>query len=214
MFASLNNPEFRKTLASLGAVLLFSGICLLFVTHQIGVDIYSYLAAPESGVATSSEPLAAPLSGSDPVRLRIPKIYVEAPFVRLGLQENGQIEVPKGFQEVGWYTNGPTPGELGPAVVLGHIDSYQGPGVFLYLGQLHEGDLVYVDRADGTTATFRVDALERYDRDAFPTEKVYGNIDHAGLRLITCSGTYSHETNRYSRVLVVYASLVDNKNPQ
>lgn len=151
---------------------------------------------------------ALPLSESDPVRLRIPDIYIDTNFVPLGLQDNGEIEIPKGYTEVGWYTYGPTPGELGPAVVLGHVDSYEGPGVFLFLGQLEIGDLVYVDREDGTTAVFRVTQLERYNRNEFPTQKVYGDLDYAGIRLITCTGTYSHETLEYDRVLVVYGELV------
>lgn len=155
-----------------------------------------------------------PLSESEPARLRIPDIYVDTNFVPLGLQDNGEIEIPKGYTEVGWYTYGPTPGELGPAIVLGHVDSYQGPGVFLFLGQLEVGDLVYVDRQDGTTAVFRVTALERYNRNAFPTEKVYGDTDYAGIRLITCTGTYSHETLEYDRVLVVYGELVDGTTAQ
>lgn len=152
---------------------------------------------------------AEPLSGSDPVRLRIPDISVNTNFVPLGLQDNGEIETPEGYTEVGWYTNGPTPGEIGPSVVLGHVDSHDGPGVFMYLGQLKEGDVVYVDRKDGTTATFRVTALERYNRDEFPTQKVYGDLPYAGIRLITCSGTYDYETLAYSRVLVVYGELVE-----
>lgn len=159
-------------------------------------------------------PHATPLSESDPVRLRIPDIFIDTNFVPLGLQDNGEIEIPEGYTEVGWYTYGPTPGEIGPSVVLGHVDSYQGPGVFLFLGQLKEGSVVYIDREDGTTATFRVTALERYNRDEFPTEKVYGNLDYAGIRLITCSGTYNRDTLEYDRVLVVYGELVDEAAAQ
>lgn len=169
------------------------------------------LVAQEEKIYT--EP-AVPLSESEPVRLRIPDIFIDTNFVPLGLQDNGEIEIPEGYTEVGWYTYGPTPGEIGPSVVLGHVDSYEGPGVFIYLGQLKVGSLVYVDRADGTTAAFRVTALERYNRDEFPTQKVYGNLDYAGIRLITCSGTYNHETLEYDRVLVVYGELVDDTMAQ
>lgn len=152
------------------------------------------------------------LPKSAPVRLRIPAIKVDASFVELGLDANNEIEIPKSYTEVGWYVHGPTPGELGPAIVLGHVDSrLLGPAVFFYLGQLKPGDTIEVEREDGTTAIFRVDKLERYSQSDFPTELVYGNIDHAGLRLITCTGTYDRQAKRYDRNLVVYASLVDSR---
>jgi len=162
----------------------------------------------------SEDSLAPVISGhtlpeSDPMRLRISKINVDASFVELGLSPNNEIEVPKSFERVGWYVHGPTPGELGPAVVLGHVDSYQGPAVLFYLGQLEPGDTIEIDREDGTTATFRVDKLERYPQSNFPTSLVYGDIDHAGLRLITCSGSYDRQQQRYDQNLIVYASLVE-----
>lgn len=150
------------------------------------------------------------MAESKPVRLRIPKLFIDTNFVPLGLDENNEIEVPEGYTEVGWYTYGPTPGELGPSVVLGHVDSKNGPGVFLFLGQLKEGDLIHVDREDGSTATFRVTTMERYDRSNFPTQTVYGNINHAGIRLITCTGTYSASIDEYDRVLIVYGELVED----
>jgi len=151
------------------------------------------------------------LNESDPVRLRIPALNIDTSFVELGLQNNNEIEIPSGFEEVGWYKYGPTPGELGPAVVLGHVDSYSGPAVFFYLGQLNPGDRVEIDRADGTTAIFRIDKLERYLQSEFPTSLVYGDLNHAGLRLITCSGSYDREQRRYESNLIVFASLVETR---
>lgn len=202
----------RQLLVSVGILVLVVGCGILLVSKQ-GVQVGRFSKSLTSDRATSSRPMfdpAQPLTESVPVRIRIPKIYVDTNFVPLGLQDTGEIEIPKGYTEVGWYTYGPTPGELGPAVVLGHVDSYEGPGVFMSLGQLTQGEYVYIDRADGTTALFRVTALERYNRNEFPTKDVYGDIDFSGLRLITCSGTYNHETREYDRVLVVYATLVDN----
>jgi sortase (surface protein transpeptidase) len=202
----------KQLLVSVGIVLLAIGLGFLLTSKQSTFSSRN-LKNSESALATSSQPIfepAQPLTESEPTRIRIPKIYVDTNFVPLGLLENGEIEIPKGYTEVGWYTYGPTPGEMGPAIVLGHVDSYEGPGVFMSLGQLTKGAYVYVDRADGTTAIFRVTVLERYNRDEFPTKKVYGDIDFPGLRLITCSGTYNKETQEYDRVLVVYATLVDN----
>jgi sortase (surface protein transpeptidase) len=148
---------------------------------------------------------------SAPVRLKIPDIGVNAPFVELALAPNNEIQTPKSFTDVGWYVNGPTPGELGPAIILGHVDSKAGPAVFFSLGQLDPGDTIEVQRQDGSTAIFRVDKLERYPQSSFPTSLVYGDIDHAGLRLITCSGSYDRQAKRYNMNLVVYASLIDTK---
>lgn len=150
------------------------------------------------------------LPESLPVRLRIPKLSIDTTFVApLGLAESGEIEVPDSNTEVGWYQYGPTPGELGPAVIVGHVDSYIGPAVFFYLGQLDLGDDIYIDRADGTTAHFVVEELERPKQSSFPTARVYGDIDHAGLRLITCSGIYERGKQRYTHNLIVYARLAE-----
>lgn len=168
-------------------------------------------AAPESpalsdGVATTS---ALVLPEANPLRLRIPDIDVDAAFeAPLGLQQNGEIGIPEGYETVGYYQYGPTPGELGPAVVLGHVDSYEGPAVLFRLGQLEVGDEIMIDREDGTTATFAVTALERHEQSGFPTAKVYSDLDHAGLRLITCTGVYDHGSLRYSHNLIVFAELV------
>ena len=207
-------PEIRQTIGSIGIILLVAGLGIMLVSSGTGVDSYASSAQRAVQEVMAAFELKAPMAEAAPMRLRIPDIYVDTTFVDLGLEENGEIEVPEGYQEVGWYTKGPTPGELGPAVVLGHVDSYEGPGVFLTLGQLQPGDYVYVDREDGSTATFRVTALERYDRDAFPKEKVYGDIDHAGLRLVTCSGTFNRDAQEYSRLLVVYAALVEDGQAQ
>jgi len=158
---------------------------------------------------TSGEVVSGVLGAAYPDRIRIPKIGVDAVFeAPLGVDSSREIEVPEGYETVGYYKHGPTPGELGPAVVLGHVDSYQGPAVFYSLGQLAEGDTIEIDRDDGTTAVFAVDRLERHAQSGFPTRQVYGDLDYAGLRLITCSGTFDRGIQRYSHNLIVFARLV------
>lgn len=143
-----------------------------------------------------------------PRGLRIPKININTTFERpLGLNADRTIEIPEGYEKVGWYEHGPTPGELGPAVILGHVDSFEGPAVFFSLGQLAPGDRIFIDREDGVTAEFVVTALERYEQKGFPRELVYGDINHAGLRLVTCSGSFDRGEQVYSHNLVVYAAL-------
>lgn len=151
------------------------------------------------------------LPESNPVSISIPAINLETTFVSpLGLEESGEVEVPDSYEKVGWYKYGPTPGEAGPAVVLGHVDSVDGPAIFWSLGQLSQGDDIYIVREDGKAAIFEVVSLERTEQSDFPTQDVYGDIDHAGLRLITCSGTYEKDKLRYTHSLIVYAKLKDN----
>jgi sortase (surface protein transpeptidase) len=145
---------------------------------------------------------------SIPVRLHIPKIQLDTTFVApLGLNADKSVSVPDSYTEVGWYKYGATPGEIGPAVILGHVDSYQGAAIFYHLGGLETGDEIEITREDGTVVTFVVTDMERKLQSEFPTEKVYGPIPYAGLRLITCTGTYNHGTLRYSHNLIVYAEL-------
>lgn len=196
----------RRLALTLGIVVLLIGMTIFLVPYSSTVTFIHPVT--KDRVLADDNVIAAALT-SEPVELRIPKLSIKTNFVQLGLQDNGEIEVPEGYTEVGWYTKGPTPGANGPAIVLGHVDSKNGPGVFYSLGQLAPGDTIDIDRADGTTATFKVLTSEHYDRDAFPSMKVYGNIGYPGLRLITCSGTYSHTVHEYDKVLVVYAELVD-----
>ena len=132
---------------------------------------------------------------------------VASRIMELGLQRDGAMEVPPGAYPVGWYDASPTPGQLGPAVLAGHVDWEGEPGAFYGLRELRAGDTVVVDRADGTVATFRVDRVERHAKDDFPTEEVYGDIDHAGLRLITCGGAFDEDAGDYQDNIIVFASF-------
>lgn len=151
---------------------------------------------------------AATLPGSVPVRLRIPAIAVGSELLDLGLEDDGTLEVPAEGFPAGWYRGAPTPGELGPAVIVGHVDWAGSPGVFADLHLLQVGDQIAVDREDGRTATFRVTTVDRFAKDAFPTDAVYGDLDHAGLRLITCGGDFDGDLHSYVENVVVFAELV------
>ena len=131
--------------------------------------------------------------------------------MQLGLNADRTVQVPPLGRDsrAGWYRYSPMPGQLGPAVLLGHVDSAQyGPGVFFKLGALRPGDTVNVTRADHTIAVFRVDRVVSYSKDHFPTLEVYGNTDHAALRLITCGGRFNLSSHGYESNIVAYASLV------
>jgi sortase (surface protein transpeptidase) len=140
-----------------------------------------------------------------PVALIIPSIGVQTSLTDLGVTATGALQVPSTTAVAGWYTGSARPGAIGPAVIAGHIDSYTGPGVFFRLSQLRPGDHVYVRRADGTLALFRVTAVRSYAKDYFPTLAVYGPTPDAELRLITCGGTFDPVLKSYLSNTVVYA---------
>ena len=157
---------------------------------------------------------SSPLLPSQPVSIDIPAIRVHSTLQYLGLTAQRTLQVPAPgphYNEAAWYKYSPTPGSLGPAVILGHVDSAaQGPSVFFNLGDVRPGDNVLVTRADGLVAVFRVDGVRRYPKDHFPTLLVYGNTDHAALRLITCGGPFDSATGHYVDNIVVFASLVSS----
>jgi sortase family protein len=148
------------------------------------------------------------LPASRPVSISIPRLRIRSDLVRLGVASGGVMQVPSDPAEAGWYDLGPTPGELGPAVIAGHVTWNLVPAVFFRLGDLHRGDRVRVVRRDGVTATFEVRAVRRFPKVRFPTKAVFGTIDYAGLRLITCGGTYDASTHRYLDNIVAFARLV------
>ena len=100
---------------------------------------------------------------------------------------------------------------VGPAVIVGHVDSYQGPGALFRLGALRPGDQIYVTRADHTVAIFRVDAVDEYSKTSFPTQQVYGAVSYAGLRVITCGGQFDEQTHHYLSNTVIYAVLTSSR---
>jgi len=132
---------------------------------------------------------------------------VSTSFVDLGVAADGTITVPGSADEVGFYTGGPTPGQLGPAVMAAHVDSKQGPGIFYKLGTVKGGDVIKVARADGSTTTFRVDKVATYPKDQFPTEEVYrGDFTRSEIRLVTCGGPFD-KVKHYLDNVVVFAHL-------
>ena len=154
------------------------------------------------------------LPDSKPTSVYIPKLGVRSNLTGLTLNDAGGMEVPVQPAVAGWYALGPSPGALGPAVIAGHVTWNQAPAVFHELGTLQRGDVVNVTREDGMTAVFSVQSVQNFAKDRFPTDKVFGTIDHAGLRLITCGGTFDHAAQRYLDNVVVFASLIDAEPPK
>lgn len=174
------------------------------VTHATTTSATTTSAAPTRRPAAVTTATAVPR----PVRVSIPAIGVNSPLIGLGLQADGSLQVPATGFPAGWFTGGPAPGELGPAVLAGHVDWGGSPGVFYRLRDVVAGNLITVARQDGSTVVFRVSRMAKFAKNSFPTAAVYGNLDHAGLRVITCGGAFDHHARSYVDNIVVFADLV------
>jgi LPXTG-site transpeptidase (sortase) family protein len=197
-----------------GLIVIAGGVAGLLLTRHptpamrpvaAGVAVAA-LPAP-TGPIVAPPQSAAPKPVAAPVSLTIPLIGVKTNLMTLGLGADGELQVPplSMASVAGWYTGSPRPGSIGSAIIVGHIDTTKGPAVFYRLNKLTRGDKIYVKRADGTLAEFRVTSVQSYPKDDFPTQEVYGPVPDAELRLITCGGAYDFATHHYVRNTVVYA---------
>ncbi|MFH9617340.1 class F sortase [Streptomyces pratensis] len=154
----------------------------------------------------------SPLVHSRPVKVAIPAIFIEAPVTGLGLDKKGRLGAPPLNRPklVGWYRKGPSPGEAGTSLLVGHRDTATGPAIFLNLNALRRGDTVKITRADKRTAVFTVDEVKTYTKDEFPDDKVYGATGRPELRLLTCGGRFDKKGG-YSANVVVFAHLTSLK---
>lgn len=190
-------------LLATGAVLLSGGF------RDFWGEVFAE-AAHDPGAAMVGGAPAKPMRKSDPVSVEIPKIGARSTLTKLGLNKDGTVQVPPVSQpmQAGWYSKGPTPGEKGPAVILGHIDGAKKPGIFYKLRELKPGDEILVKRADGSTAKFVVQRSEQVPKTDFPTDEVYGNTSNPELRLITCGGSFDRAAGSYRDNTIVFATLV------
>ena len=165
--------------------------------------------------AQQLEAAAGPaLPRSVPVSLQIPALGVSSKVIRLGLAGDGTMQVPPLLgqpSEAGWYEYSPTPGQPGPSVIVGHVDTYKGPSVFYRLGAARPGEEVDVGLADETIAVFRITGVREYPKSGFPSRTVYGPTSNAALRLITCGGDFDYTTGHYLGSTVVFASLASSR---
>jgi sortase (surface protein transpeptidase) len=207
----------RLVVHGVTALLAASGLTLLVIGASpapppVPPQREAAAAGPPPSVALpSAVPTKQGLAASTPVRLRIPVIGVDTGLMSLGLNPDGTVEVPplRPGSPAGWYRNLRTPGEVGPAVMLGHVDTaHDGPAVFYRLRELHPGDRVTVLRADGSEPVFAVERVVEVPKSDFPTDDVYGPVDHPALRLVTCGGTFDHVRHEYRGNILVYARLV------
>lgn len=199
----------RRVLAGVAAFLVCSfAAAACDVPQNAALPVPTTVVPPGAEARVHPAPSGLVLPESQPVRIRIPAIDVDSALIELGLQPDGTMEVPADGTVAGWYTRAPAPGQRGPAVIAAHVDWDGEPGVFYDLDELRPGDEVSVQRRDGATALFRIDRVEQYPKTDFPTDAVYGDIDHAGLRLITCGGAFDDQAHSYEDNIVAYARLV------
>jgi hypothetical protein len=182
----------------------------------IGVRPWSHKPSAEAGTASSPSPRAADSFHSTrtyktvavPTRIRIPAMHVDSKLLDLGLNPDGTVEVPKSPSVAGWYDKGVRPGAAGSAVILGHVDSEVGPGIFFKLSQVKIGTLVRIDRADGSFAMFKISKLQRVPKIEFPTDLVYAPTLEPTLRLVTCGGSFDRSKGSYRDNVIAFADLV------
>ena len=177
--------------------------------------------APPRGRGAASTGVQGPaLARSLPISISIPAIGVDSRLLYVGLNPDGTIQVPPLddpplTNEAAWYRYSPTPGQLGPSVIEGHVDSLSGgPSVFFRLGALKPGDPVYITLADRQVAVFKITGVRLYPKDQFPTSTIYGNTDYAALRLITCGGSFDEQSGHYRSNVVAFASLMSSHPAQ
>jgi sortase (surface protein transpeptidase) len=208
----IRRPAAAFALAA-GLVVIVGGIAGLLLTRHSTPGMRP-VAAGVAAFPAPTGPIVAPPQPADPrqvarpVSLTIPLIGVHTQLITLGLTSSGTLQVPSSTSVAGWYTGSPRPGAIGSAIIVGHIDSISGPGVFFRLAELRAGDKIYVTRADGTLVEFRVTSVQEYPKDQFPTQAVYGPTPDPELRLITCGGAFDSATGHYLSNIVVYATEV------
>lgn len=207
--ATKKTPHRKSSICLILLGVLGMVFCLSQILNPpvLRANISSAIAVPQTVIAQPTT-VKKSMVASNAAQLQIPSISVDASAVIVGKQKDGSMKVPSNAAIVGQYQFAPTPGEVGPAIIVGHVDDIKGPAVFWRLRELQAGQMIIIKRVDGTTANFKVDKIMNYSQNEFPTTEVYGNIDFPGLRLITCGGTFNHLTRHYSDNTVVFASLV------
>ena len=192
----------RRALVAVAASAVAGATVLL--TPAVSGDPPALLRPPAAAPGPAA--VAAP---ARPVAVSIPALSVAGPLEELVADPTtGELAAPADPARAGWYAAGVVPGDQGPAVIGGHVDSRNGPGVFFRLRTLRPGDLVDVTRSDGRTVRFSVIAVALYPKDRFPTEAVYGPTSGPELRLVTCGGTFDRSARSYDDNVVVHAALV------
>ncbi len=207
------------------AVVSGAGIAVaLTIVAVVGINSAAAGSGTASPATASATPTSNPLfagglqdpargaamtarADATPTRVRIPAIGVDSGLEALGVDASGQLSPPVDYDSAGWFTDGVVPGQIGPAIIAGHIDSATGPAVFAGIASLAVGDQVLVDLSTGQTLTFVITGSEQSPKAAFPTSDVYSNVPRPELRLITCAGAFDRSIGHYTDNLILFAAL-------
>ena len=195
------------------ALLLVGGACLtagLFGSHHpLGGPAHpGTLGLPSTVPVGEGHGATLTAARSVPTELHIPAIGLAVSLASLGLNADGTVEVPTDAARPGWFRLGPTPGQSGSAVILGHVDNYHGPAVFYHLDKLKLGNHVDVTLADGRKLVFAVIGERMYKKTNFPDQLVYGARDYPALQLVPCGGIFDPQTGHYLSNIVVFTALI------
>ena len=193
----------RRGWRARGATVLLAGCLLLVGCQGSGGEALGGRPASTTEVPDST---GLPDGAGLPVSIAIPAVGVDARVVPVGLAANSSMEVPE-VDLAGWYEPGPRPGQAGPAVIVGHVDSRRGPAVFFRLGELRPGDRVVVGQQGGPDRSFLVERVERRPKESLPVERIWNRTRQPVLRLITCGGSFDRSTGHYRDNVIVYARL-------
>jgi sortase family protein len=211
---SARNAPRRSSLPLIVVTAFVTLLAVVAAWAVLGLATRSANGLPAGAYSASagapSTPTGSAQSQSKPVAVDIPQIGAQSSLVELGLNPDGSLQVPPVSQplQAGWYAKGPKPGEPGPAVIAGHVDGGGQKGIFYRLHELRPGDVVDIQREDGTTARFAVQRVAEVPKNDFPTDAVYGPTPDPQLRVITCGGAFDSQAHSYNDNIIVFATLV------
>lgn len=208
--SAARRPAVLWTLALVNAVVGLEAAAALAYSalRDTGSQNVSRSSERSVPVPVRAAPIAAPAPVGPqpaPLAVRIPSIGASSDLLALDVDATGMLEAPRDFAKAGWWTAGPAPGDHGAAVIVGHLDSHQGPAVFFEVPKMMPGDEIEVSRSDGSTAVFVVDAVDQFNKESLPARRIYGPTPGPELRLITCGGEFDRRTKSYLDNVVVFA---------
>lgn len=190
-------------------ILFLPALFFLLLAPSEGADL-PIIALPAATVVpmiAATPAIAAEPLPDIPVSLSIPSIGVVAPVVNVGLIEGDKLDAPKDGRITGWFELGTVPGNVGNAVIDGHLTLHRTTAIFWNLRKVVKGEFIYVRDTAGATRRFRVTHAETYDVRNAPMQEIFGTTDRRRLNLITCAGKWDRSLNHYDKRLIVYSEL-------
>jgi sortase (surface protein transpeptidase) len=219
--AQRRQPRWLSAFAVLLPLAVAAAVAVWAATTPVVVELTrepppEWVSKPSESAVAIAERAGTdePAATAAPIEIHIDAIGVTAPVIDLGLNADNTLEVPEDFDVTGWWAGGSKPTEPGPAVIVGHVDSYEGPAVFFDLDELEPGDEIAILGADGSTTWFAVQRGEWHPKDEFPSRDVYGDTEEPELRLVTCGGEFDRQARSYLSNYIVFATQIDAPDPK